>query len=257
MYDEKNTECALYGTEECALLNASGCLGCSVGKMNESDQRSMKNGLSRLREAAPEETVLPLYTSDTCLLCKGEEGSKGRAECYALFDMSKEDPAGDWSFNIGKKKLVTKTGFMLLPLQVSSCKSCRRRYHMAEFLPIVASLVIAALGLVIATVKPVYNKLYTMAAWAPAAVFAGSVVIALVAGRLLRSALIKSFGKHTEFDMSNIPQVAELEARGWKQAAKDEKHGFSKLVFAKLLRREGVYSRVPGQPEEETGDRAE
>ena len=64
MYDEKNTECALFGTDECALMNSETCLGCSVGKLSQNEQARMKDALARLREAAPESTVEQLYSGD-------------------------------------------------------------------------------------------------------------------------------------------------------------------------------------------------
>ena len=241
MYDEKNTDCALYGTPECKLLNSPACLGCSVGKLGAEDQADMKDGLSRLLEAAPEETVEPLHTSKECLLCKGER--KNETECYALFDMYRKDPAGDWSLNIGNKKLAAKTGFMLLPLQVCSCKKCRRRFRVIEFLPTLIAIALVFIALFAFTRKQVYDSLYDIASWLPVACFVAATLIAAGIGFLIRRMLIASYWTDTKLDMSELEPVAELEANGWQQVGK-KRAGFSKVVFADSLRTEGVYTRA-------------
>ena len=84
MYDEKNKDCKLFGTEECALLNQNGCLDCYAAKLKADDQQKLLAGLKRLREAAPLEEVEPLYTADQCLLCKAPSAGTRTATHSAI-----------------------------------------------------------------------------------------------------------------------------------------------------------------------------
>jgi len=245
MYDEKNTECALYGTEECELLNAEGCLQCAAGKLKPSEQQAMRQALARLRTAAPEETVRSLYEGDECLLCKGE---RGRAECYALFDMSRPDREGDWTYTV-KKGAAQKLGAMVLPLQVCACKDCRRRYRRMEFLPTVLGLLIAGAGLALTTNTKFYKLAYNAASWLPVALFLAFVVIALLAAFFLRRALVSSYSKKMHMDVGEIEAINKLQKAGWREVEK-KTAGASKLVFANKLREHGVYTASHKQEEE-------
>lgn len=254
MYDEKNTECLLYGTDECEMLNQKACLSCAVAKLKPDQQQDMKDALSRLAAAAPKEKVETLYTSGECRFCKGED--KHKADCFALFDMSKPDEKGDWSFTISKTKLAAKTGFMLLPLQAACCRDCKKRFRLKEFLPGVVSILIALAGLLVSTAKPVYDSLYASAPWLPAAVFLGSAAVALAVGNIVRRALIASAAKKTELDLEALPEVRELEQTGWKLTNK-KRCGAHTPVFAKKLRGSGVYTIPEPEKTKDEGGNAQ
>ncbi len=242
MYDEKNTDCALYGTEECAFLNSDGCLDCYVARMKKDEQQQLLSALAHLKEEAPLEEVEPLYTADECLLCKPREGGeRGKAECYALFDMAKDDPAGDWAFKTGGRSLSKKSQAMLLPLQVCCCKSCRRRCRVFEFVPVICALIIAGLGLYLSTETPLFAQAQAAARWLPFALFAGFVAAAFTVYFVLRSVIASAVSKKTELDMTKLPAVSALAADGWREA-QQKSGGATKLVFANKLRKNGVYT---------------
>lgn len=244
--NEKNTGCLLYGTDACRLLNPENCGECAVGEMSEEKQRAAKEALERLIAAADPDSLEQLYSGDKCLFCKDEP--KGKGECYALFDLAKRDPEGDWTIALGKKKVGVKAADMILPMQVSCCKKCRKRHRLFDYLPTVAALVIAACGLLVTTNKTVYNSLYDVASWLPAAVMAGAVLVALVVAGVLRSALSKSLAKHMHAAVSEIPEIGALMDKGFYEVV-DGKCGVSALVFSDSRREHGVCSHVSAEPE--------
>ena len=240
MYDEKNKDCKLFGTEECALLNQNGCLDCYAAKLKEDDQQKLLAGLKRLREAAPLEEVEPLYTADQCLLCKGSE--RGNVDCYALCDLAKPSEGEDWSFKIGGRNINKKSDDMLLPLQVCCCKKCRGRLRRLEFLPTIVGLIIAGVGLFVTSYSPIYKQAAAAYSWLPAAMFAGFALLAVIAYAVLRAVIRSAISKKTETDLRRLPPVSALVANGWAPAD-PQKDGSPKLFFAKKLRETGVYTK--------------
>ncbi len=237
----ENTECELYGSAECKFLNTEGCLNCFVTGMGVRDQQRLKDALETLRASAPEDTITSLYTSNTCRLCKPEKGEAGQTECYALFDMTKDEPHGNWTFRIGKKRKDDKGMGMLLPIQISACKKCRARYRMIEFLPTVIGLVFAVAALIIASNNTIYKSIYQIGAWAPFGLFLLIVGAGVGIGFLVRMLLINSFSKSMELNMAQNPIIAALLKDGWRILF-DGKSNVTKMVFAKNRRTTGVYS---------------
>ncbi|MCR5808813.1 MAG: hypothetical protein K6G56_04560 [Clostridiales bacterium] len=238
-------DCRLYGTPECRMLNPDGCQNCAVGEMKPEKQEETKNALSRLMQAAPPEALEPLYTGDECLFCKGE--SKGKKECYALFDLSKPDPEGDWTIALGKRKLGVKAADMILPLQVSCCKECQKRYRKFDYLPTLIALIVFALGLVLTTIGPVYKALFAVAPWLPLAVMIVFIVLALLTDALLKRLIGASMAKRMKTDVAELPVISDLMEKGWEEVAK-KKQGVSALVFSNKFREHGVCSSMSGEP---------
>ena len=243
--NQKNTSCAMYDTPECAFLNAETCSECPVGKLKTEKQESAKKALSRLMEAAPQEEIEPLYTSPECLFCKGE---RNKAEMYGLADLSKPDPEGDWTIAIGKKKLGVKAADMILPLQISACKSCAKKHRLLAYLPMLIGVIIAAAGLFITTATGVYNALYDVASYVPALVMAGFVILAVIACFAAKLLMQKSFGRKTHLDITEIAELEPFFEKGFKEVA-DRKLGVSQVVFSKTFREHGVGSLVTGAPD--------
>ena len=124
MYDEKNTECALFGSEECKMLHQQTCLSCRAGKMKPEAQLELKTSLERMRREAPKELVEALAHSDTCRFCKADPKP---AECYAKFDLAKElegEEERGWTSFINKSA-TKKANADVLPIQAACCKKCR------------------------------------------------------------------------------------------------------------------------------------
>lgn len=244
----KNTDCLLCDTGACRYLNTENCGECAVGSLKKEKQEKVKAALERLSEAAPEELVAPLFAGNTCLFCKGEE--KGGAECFALFDLSKPDPEGNWSVALGKRSLEVKGADMILPLQASCCKKCRRAYRLYDWLPVCIGLLFAAIGLIVSTAKPVYKAAYDIASWLPVAMMAGFVLLGVVVGAILKLILGAVMKKRMHTDIAGIPEVKTLMERGFEEVA-EKKRGVSRLVFSSVRREHGVASRVPDSNEDE------
>lgn len=238
--NQKNTECAMYDTPECRFLNAENCSECAVGNLRPDRQAETKSALSRLMEAAPQAELEPLYTSHECLFCKGE---RNRADRFGLFDLTKPDPEGDWTVAIGKKKLGVKAADMILPVQAACCADCARRHKLIAYLPTVIALLIAAAGLVITTLSPVYKALFSVASFMPALTMLGFIVLAVAAALIVKAAMKKSFSKKTHLDVSEIPELSGFFERGFAEVA-DRKQGVSTVVFSKQMREHGVGSLV-------------
>lgn len=246
MYDEKNTECLLYGTDECRLLNPEGCLECRVGRMKPEQQAELREALARLRAEAPEDMVVSLAESETCRLCRGEPK---KAEQWALFDLAKGTEKPGWTI-LQNLSATKKAGVDVLPLQVACCRGCRKRIRRAEFLPTLVGVIIAGLGLFLSTFKPVYTQAYNVKPWLPVVIFLGFTLAGVIAAIALRSSLAASAAKHTHTDVSEIPEVAALIENGWQVVEK--KHGkLSAMVFSKKMREHGIYTRTRSSANEE------
>lgn len=238
--NQKNEDCQLLGTEECAFLNMKNCESCPVGKLKPEARVRSAAALNRLLSTVPEERIAPLMTSEWCCFC--DASYKEPAECYAFFDLAKPDPEGDWTVALGKKKLSVKGADMILPLQVACCKKCRDAYRLFDWLPPMIGLIIAALGLYIVTGTPLYKTLYLGAAWLPFAVTAAIVVLAFCVHCLLKMILASALRKRMFTDVADIPIVKELLNDGFYEVAQ-KKFGVSKLVFSNTRREHGIYSR--------------
>lgn len=239
--NEKRTSCRLYGTEECELLNMESCGECPVGELNADKQEKAKAALRRLREAAPPEKIEKLYTSHRCFFCKNEPAEE--AECYALADLKKADPEGDWTVALGRKKLSVKGADMVLPLQISCCKKCRAAYRAFDYLPTVAALIAAAAGFIAVSQNSLHTALYNVKPWLPAAVMVGTIVFAVLLWFVLKLLLRGAMAKRMKIDLSDIPEIAELMDAGFSEV-NEKKNRVSRLVFSRELRKVGVYSRV-------------
>ncbi len=249
--NQQNTSCRLYASPECSLLNMETCSECPVGNMKPDRQEKAKNALSRLMNAAPPFMVEPLVSSEECLLCR--DGKPEKAECYALFDLKKPDPEGDWTIALGNKKLTVKDADMILPLQVACCKKCRSAYRLFSYLPPVCALATAALVLVLVSVAPVYRALYSAAAWLPFAVMALGVLLAFGVNGVLKVILAKDLKTKMHADVAGIPGVKALMDRGFTEV-NEKKFGVSAMVFADSPRKTGVYTAVRGRPEAPDGE---
>lgn len=241
--NEKKTDCRLYGTEQCAALNAPSCQECEVGRLKPESQEKAKAALGRLVSAAPQELLEPLYNTHECRFCKGE---KGEASCYALLDLSRRDEEGDWVFAIGRRKVGVKASDMVLPLQVACCKKCRDAHRRFDYLPGLLGIMIAAAGLIVtAGIPPVYKALFGVAPWLPAAVMGGFGLLAVAVTVLLKKSLAEKMSKHMHIDAEQVPEIAKLVERGFTEV-QEKKCGVSALVFSNKFREHGVGSRITG-----------
>ena len=236
--NQQNTDCALFGTEQCMFLNMGLCGDCPVGNLKKDKQERAGEALKRLMNAAPEEELKPLYTSENCLLSRGEE----KADCYAMFDLRKPDPEGNWTVALGKKKLEVKDADMILPVTVSCSKKCRSAYNAFEYLPGLAAIAVCVIGLVVITLRSVYDALFAVGSFVPALAMLLVVGIAFCLRCLLKMGLARSMRRKMTVDVSEIQEIKKLMDGGFSEVY-DKKYGVSRMVFSEKRREHGVYSR--------------
>jgi hypothetical protein len=203
-----DTECTLYGTKSCALLNMRSCEECPL-KGRTADPEIHKD-LRTFCELQPEGTVAQLFESETCTLCTTEP--KGKPSSFAVFDMAHEEP----------KKLATrrwlakqKTGFMV-PLQFACCSKCRRRILLGEYLPLITPIVLTAVILPFVAIEKFRQTLVGTAQWLPLALVFAALVGGYGLGRLLAFLWRRRSESFMIFDVRKHPVVAEMEEKGWR-----------------------------------------
>ncbi len=246
-----DTECNLYGTKSCALLNMRSCEECPL-KERVADPEIHKD-LRTFCELQPEGTVAQLFESETCTLCKAEP--KGQPSCYAVFDMAHEEPK-----KLAARKWLSKqkTGFMV-PLQFACCRKCRRRILLAEYLPLITPIVLTAVVLPFVAIEKSRQAIVSTAQWLPLAL----VFAALVGGYGLGKLLAFLWRRRSESvmitDVRNHPLVVEMQEKGWRPLFGERR---PHLVFTKKRIDKGLGS-APGavygmpdaaEPEEKISD---
>lgn len=244
--NQMNTSCALFGTEECRFLNMESCGECPLNSMKPEKQEKAKAALKRLMEAAPPEEMEPLYGSRVCRLSR-EAGVK--ADCFALFDLKKPDPEGNWTIALGRKELEVKGADMLLPLQAACSSDCRKKYRAFEYLPSVFAMAIVAAGLLVTTAKGVHDALFGIARFMPLLTMIGFALLGAGVYFLSKKLLAGAMKKTMITDVYEIPEVKKLMDEGFTEVSQ-KRFGVSHMVFAPSRREHGVYTRVIKKPDE-------
>ena len=212
-----DTECTLYGTKACALLNMQDCDKCPL-KGRVADP-AIFDDLRLFCDLQPEGTVAKLFESETCTLCKNEP--KGKASCYAVFDMAHTEPKA-LAQRKGFAKLLNKpeTGFMV-PLQFACCAKCRRRILFASYLPLIAPIILSLIVLPFVMIEHFAQTLRQAAGWLPLAL----VLIAIVGGYGIGKLLAVLYRRRIESDMyvdvRTHPFVAKMTEKGWRPLFSD------------------------------------
>ena len=203
-----DTECTLYGTKSCALLNMRSCEECPL-KGRVADPEIHKD-LRTFCELQPEGTVAQLFESETCTLCTVEP--KGTPSCYAVFDMAHEEPK-----KLAARKWLSKqkTGFMV-PLQFACCTKCRRRILLAEYLPLIVPIVLTATVLPFVAIERFRQTLAQAAQWLPLALVFAALAGGYGLGRLLSYLWRRKSESVMIADVRKHPVVLEMEEKGWR-----------------------------------------
>ncbi len=203
-----DTECALYGTKSCALLNMQDCDHCPLkGRIADP---AIHDDLKLFCDLQPEGTVAQLFESKTCTLCKTEP--KGKADCYAIFDMAHEEPK-----TLAKRKWLTKetTGFMV-PLQFACCKKCRRRILLGSYLPLIAPIFLTLIMLPLVTIEKTAQTLRQIAPWLPLTLVFVAIVGGYGIGKLLSYLYKRRSETYMYVDVRTHPFVAKMSEKGWR-----------------------------------------
>lgn len=231
-----NTECKLYGTKYCTLLNMESCDTCTVATASSDQAEKLARSLDATIALMPEGGIAGLFESESCVLCK--DGS-GKREWYADVDLGNSEPRTETRNVIGLKS-IARTGSMV-PLQIACCKDCRKRLLLIEYLPTVLTLFISILALVLMSVKPIRESLMMVSEILPVTIFVAVVLAGLLVGGVLRKNLIKNAEPKTYLRVLDLPALAHMKERGWFEI-NDGKKGVTRYVFAKKRIRQGLYT---------------
>ena len=203
-----DTECALYGTKSCALLNMQDCDKCPLkGRIADP---AIHDDLKLFCDLMPEGTVAQLFESETCTLCREEP--KGKPAGYAIFDMAHEEPKA-----LAKRKWLTKetTGFMV-PLQFACCKGCRRRIFLKTYLPLITPILLTLVVLPVVTIEKTAQVLRQTAAWLPLLLVILAIVGGYGLGKLLAYLYMRKCESSMYIDVRTHPFVAKMAEKGWR-----------------------------------------
>ncbi len=217
-----DTECALYGTKSCALLNMPDCDRCPLsGRVADP---AIHDDLKLFCELQPEGTVAQLFESETCTLCKDEPN--GKPTSFAIFDMAHTEPK-----KLATRKWLSKqtTGFMV-PLQFACCSKCRRRILLASYFPLLTPIVLMLLTLPFVLSEPTAEVLRRVAMWFPLAIVGIAIVGGYGLGKLLAYLYRRSCETKTYMDVRTHPIVEAMTEKGWRPLFSDRQ---AHLAFTK------------------------
>ena len=245
-----NTDCQLYGSYHCALLHMESCESCTVGTASAEEAESLKRKLDVTDSLMPAGGVSCLFTSQECLLCKGEE--KGARACYANTDIGHVEPKTPARNAIGIK-ITARTG-SLVPLQIACCAQCKRRLLTVDYLPNALAVGLSLLALVLLSIDTLREALMGVHSALPTLVFLAVVAASVIGMRFLRKALVAKAQEKTWMRALDLPQLAGMRERGWFEINAGN-GGLTRFVFAKKRIRQGLYTGTAKRVEQ-TGENA-
>ena len=238
-----DTECRLYGTKSCALLNMRTCEECPL-KGRVADEQIITD-LNLFCDLQPEGSVAQLFESETCTLCKAEP--KGKRSCYAVFDMAHTEPK-----QLSKRRFLSKqsTGFMV-PLQFACCGACRRRLLLIAYLPLIVPILLTGIALPLVTIEHSAEALRAIAGWFPLLLVLIAIFGGYGLGKLL-SVLYRNKCKTVMVtDVREHPFVLRMQEKGWRPLFNDRQ---MRIAFTKNRIQKGLGSApsaVYAMPNEE------
>ena len=226
-----NASCPFYGTKYCAALNMESCGGCVVSEENAAD---IAKDIDAVLNMLPEGGIYPFFSGDECMLCKGE--TKNKADCYAMIDLGNPEPKRE-KRNVLGMKTKAEVG-SILPLQLSCCKECRRRYSNISGRHITVTLITAIAMFALLNFKPIGETIANVHMGLPLALFIAAVLGAWFICRASRKNLIKKYSELTWLKVLDIPGVDELAAKNWFEM--DPGKDVSRLIFSKEPLKRGL-----------------
>lgn len=219
-----DTSCPLYGTKYCAALNMENCDKCMVGEENHV---GIMKDIDAVLNMLPEGGVYPFFSTDKCMLCKGDK--KNKADCYAILDLANPEPKKE-KHNVLGMKTKGNVG-SILPLQLSCCKECRKRYNTLSGRHTAVTIITAIVMFLLLNYKPIGESIANISMALPLVLFVVSVLGAWFISKAARKKLIKQYSELTWLNALEIPGVDELAEKNWFEInpGKD----MSRLIFSK------------------------
>ncbi len=213
-----DTECTLYGTKACRVLNMRSCKDCPLA--GRKADPAIVTDLKLFESLLPEGGVAQLFESEKCTLCKGEEADKGDRSGYCVFDMCHSEPK-----KLARRKYFfrnTMTGFVL-PLQFACCKKCRLRILLMTYLPLIVPLVLTAMALPFVTIERTLQQLRAIGTWFPFALVLFTIVGGYIIGKLISLIpLKKRYDQLMVTDVALHPFVDKMREKGWRPLFNDK-----------------------------------
>ncbi len=233
-----NPNCELSGTKYCAMLNMHTCAACTV---RDSENKSeIKSDLDLYETLLPEGGVARLFESKDCQFCKTQV--KGKRRGYAILDMAHPEPrrVQKWLFGTRPARIGT-----MIPVQMSVCPKCRRRFLMMEYLPVVVPVVVGFIALIVVSMDAVKNPLVDLSMFAPFGAWIVATLLGVIAGKLITDGLERGWRKEMETDVMRHPVIAEMVNKGWTPITAKSR---TKLLFSKSRLAKGLGTGDGEQP---------
>lgn len=247
-----DTECLLYGTRACAVLNMRSCKDCPLQGRIADEQ--LIDDIALFESLLPEEGVAGLFESETCLLCKGE--AKGKRSGYAVYDMVHTEPKALRRTGLLSRLLKKQDSGFMVPLQFACCKKCHNRVLLLTYLPIVIPTVLGMLALALAASEQLLNTVRGISQWLPLLVLTAAVLGGYLLGKLIVSVLKKKYEQEQYLSLDGHPFVKRMEARGWRQMFREKNATFlytkKRIDMGLGTAGSAVYARTYGSEEKST-----
>ena len=235
-----NPTCELSGKKYCAMLNMHTCAACTV--RDSANKAEIIADLDLYETLLPEGGVSRLFESKDCQFCKTPE--KGKRRGYAILDMAHPEPkrVQKWLFGSRTARIGT-----MIPLQMSVCPKCRRRFLLLEYLPVVIPVVVGFVALIVVSMDSVRNPLVDLSMFAPFGAWIIATLLGVIAGKLLTDGLERGWKKEMETDVMRHPIIAEMVNKGWTPITAKSR---TKLLFSKSRLAKGLGTgdgELPGE----------
>lgn len=233
-----NPNCELSGTKYCAMLNMHTCAACTV--RDSANKAEIIADLDLVETLLPEGGIARLFESKDCQFCKTEV--KGKRRGYAILDMAHPEPkrVQKWLFGSRTARIGT-----MIPLQMSVCPKCRRRFLLMEYLPVVIPVVVGFVALIVVSMDSVRNPLVNLSMFAPFGAWIVATLVGVIAGKLLTDGLERSWSKEMETNVMRHPVIVEMVNKGWTPITAKSR---TKLLFSKSRLAKGLGTGDSEQP---------
>ena len=235
-----NPNCKLSGTRYCQLLNMGSCDHCTIRGSDEMD-RFMED-MDVYEGLLPEGGVARLFTDNKCQFCKTEE--KGDRSGYAIIDMAHPLPKRVQKWLLGKRTLRIGT---MIPVQMSICSKCRRRFMFIEYLPVAVPVLLGLIGLLLFSTQGIGGALANINSMLPFFIWVALIAAGILLGRALSNGLRRKYSTEMYTEALEHPVLAEMVEKGWTTLTKQT---HTKLLFSKSRMARGLGTAVDVPPRE-------
>ncbi len=144
---------------------------------------------------------------EKCSLCK-IDSERGDKDYYAVIDMGRD------SENASADDVVT--------LEVVCCKKCRSNFIKRYIVPKAVGVMFPLVGVVLTSIRSVYEPMKAVFTALPLVVFIISVIIGVVVAYSLNKTISSKANMHTHMKISEIDSFKELKDKGYEELKMDK-----------------------------------